>query len=107
MKDKITVTLDAELLDTIDKEMNRHQMTNRSKFIAFILRQVLYNPRQKLRLLDKQREQALARFKTLNEDYLVLSEKVEKLEIAKEQLAAAEQKDKEKDALWDTATSTN
>lgn len=77
MKERITLTLETDIVERIDKEMIRHQMRNKSKFIEFVLRQTLFNINERLKILEKQRDHQLARFKAMNEDVLIMQDAVE------------------------------
>ena len=86
VKDRVTYTLDCELIDHIDKEMKRNGQRNKSKFIEFVLRNALLNPHQRLKLLEKSREHQLIKFKMLNDEILRMQEHVALLDQAKAKL---------------------
>lgn len=78
MKERITLTIESDIVERIDKEMIRHQMRNKSKFIEFLLRNTLFNIKERLNILEKQRDHQLARFKAINEDVLIMREAVDR-----------------------------
>lgn len=100
MKEKISLTIDIEILNKLDKEMGKHQYLNRSKFCEYIFRQVLLNKVEKLKLMEKSRDNLLAKFKALNEDILTLQEIVEN-ERRSENVLIVEPERSEKDAGWE------
>lgn len=100
VKEKISASIDVDLLNKIDKEMTKHQYSNRSKFIEYILRQVLYNKHEKLKLMEKSRERILSQFKALNEDILTLQEIISQEKKA-EEVVIIEKEKSEKDAGWE------
>ena len=100
MKERITLSLEIDLLNVIDKEMIRHQINNKSKFIEFVLRQVLYSPEKKLQLLQKSWENAIARQIALSQEKNKLQEYCEARKAAEMKLNDEHTRENEKDALW-------
>lgn len=69
-KERISITLDWDLIDTIDKNMLRHGENNRSKFIAFALRQIFHDHAKKYLLLQRQLEQQVKKTRFINDELL-------------------------------------
>jgi len=86
MKEKISLTIEIEILNKLEKEMSKHQFTNRSKFVEYLFRQVLYNKVERLKLMEKSRDILLSKFKHFNEDILTLQEIINNERIAEESL---------------------
>lgn len=77
MKERISITLEYEVLDAIDKELSKHQTLNRSKLIEFTLRQVFFNNKKKYYLLQKQLEEQVKKVRLINDELLLLEKHIE------------------------------
>lgn len=100
MKEKISLTIEVEILNKLDKEMAKHQFNNRSKFVEYVFRQVLLNRHEKLKLMERSRDNLLSKFKALNEDILILQDIIKQEQKEEELLIVEPQERSEKDALW-------
>jgi len=101
MKEKLTITIESELLAVIEKNMIRASYNNKSKFVEFALDQLFYNPERRLKFFEGILAKKARELGELSRYTHELQEKVDQLHKEQECLEIV-QKENEKDALWQT-----
>lgn len=91
MMEKLSITVEQDILNVLDIEQKRHGLLSRSQFINYILRQTLFNNEKKLILLENTRQKKISEFRALNEDILALQAAVEFQKKAKDAEAVMRQ----------------
>lgn len=102
MKEKVTITIESELLAVIEKNMIKANYSNKSKFLEYVLNQMFYSPERRLKLFISLRDKKV---RELGEFVRIVNDLEEKCELIRKEKEATEQiieKDNEKDALWQT-----
>ncbi len=77
MMEKLSVSLEQDILSVLDIEQKRHGINSRSQFINYILRQTLFNNEKKLKLMEITRAKIITELRALNEDILNLQDAVD------------------------------
>jgi len=106
MKEKVTITIESELLAVIEKNMIKANYSNKSKFLEYALNQMFFSLERRLKFFESLRDKKV---RELGEFVRIVNDLQEKVDLIHKQKEATEQiiiKDNDKDALWQS-TSTD
>jgi metal-responsive CopG/Arc/MetJ family transcriptional regulator len=76
MKQRITISIEANLLSKIEKKMRLTMINDRSKYINYIIRQAMYDPLEQFKFMERIRNDALRRFRAANEAFLEMEQQL-------------------------------
>jgi len=99
MKEKVTITIESELLALIEKNMIKANYNNKSKFVEYALNQLFMDPRRRLALYENILAKKAREMGEFSRYVHELQDKVDQLQ-AKEECLEITTKDNNKDALW-------
>jgi len=100
MKEKLTITIESELLNSIEKNMVKANYNNKSKFVEFALNQLFFDPAKRLKFFEELREKKVRDLRDMNSYVLELQQKLELYNQKKELVECEIQDKQDKDALW-------
>jgi hypothetical protein len=77
MKERLTISLSMDLKEAIEREQKKLRIDNTSKFVEYVLREILFTPEKRLKLMERRRDKMAKEFKQFNDEYLDFQEVVE------------------------------
>lgn len=107
MKEKLTITIESELLAVIERNMVKANYSNKSKFVEYALNQLFFSPERRLKLFESLRDRKVRELGEMVRTVNYLQEKVDLINKQKEATEQTIIKENDKDALWagkDTST---